>query len=359
MKSRHLPQKIAVLNIGGIGDALLFEPVLALLRQTCPTSHITLLLEDRSQSVVPLLSAINAHRSLAIQGMPKAKIFLALWKALAFQGYDAVLASGSSPFIAPLLASTGIGLRIGFNTGALSHILLTKVAPLKQQQYASAMYYQLAHAWVNALDLSPGILTDSPIPHLPPPSNTQQQWAKQLLPTSTGKPTILLHPGVSQVSVNKGIYKGWDAAHWATCIHGLTPWANVVLAGGPDDASTINSIISQLPVGLSGFVNAYGQTKNLADLAALIHQADCLLAVDSSPLHVGVGLNKPVVALFGPTNEEKLIPPNCGNVKVVTVPNLPCRPCLWHNRQVNCASSHCLLIDPVTVITTVRSLLAG
>lgn len=80
----------------------------------------------------------------------------------------------------------------------------------------------------------------------------------------------------------------------------------VVLAGGPDDKDAIAEILANkgsLPI-----ISTLGETKSLADLAALIHLADAIVCVDSAPMHVAVGLRKPVVALFGPTNPNLLIP---------------------------------------------------
>ncbi len=55
-------------------------------------------------------------------------------------------------------------------------------------------------------------------------------------------------------------------------------------------------------------VSAYGQTKSLADLAALIELCDLMVCVDSAPMHVAIGLRKPLVALFGPFNPALLVP---------------------------------------------------
>jgi ADP-heptose:LPS heptosyltransferase len=80
----------------------------------------------------------------------------------------------------------------------------------------------------------------------------------------------------------------------------------IVLAGGPDDREAIQELLANkgsLPI-----ISTFGETKSLADLAALIHLADAIVCVDSAPMHVAVGLRKPVVALFGPTNPNLLIP---------------------------------------------------
>jgi len=125
------------------------------------------------------------------------------------------------------------------------------------------------------------------------------------------------------------------------------------LVGGPDDAEAVAEILRLLPSDLDGFTSLYGQTRNLSDLAALITVADLLVCVDSSPLHLAVGLGKPVVSLFGPTDEKKLIPV-LPNVKAVTVGHLPCRPCLWDHRQINCETSDCLKIDVHEVLNTIQ-----
>lgn len=58
----------------------------------------------------------------------------------------------------------------------------------------------------------------------------------------------------------------------------------------------------------SKVVSTYGHTRNLKELVALIDICDLLVCVDSAPMHLAVALNKPVVALFGPTNEAVLLP---------------------------------------------------
>ena len=71
-----------------------------------------------------------------------------------------------------------------------------------------------------------------------------------------------------------------------------------------------------------------------------------LICVDSAPMHIGVGLKKPVIALFGPTDEAKLLP--VGNKLFTAIKNdsLTCRPCLWDKRQTSCKKTDCLNIEP-------------
>ena len=69
----------------------------------------------------------------------------------------------------------------------------------------------------------------------------------------------------------------------------------------------------------------------------------CVICVDSAPLHVAVCVKANIFAIFGPTNDEKLIP-KTKNITLIKN-DCDCRPCLWHKRSQNCESSNCLNID--------------
>src|SRR5262249_23637686 len=129
---------------------------------------------------------------------------------------------------------------------------------------------------------------------------------------SRNKVKVLIHPGTSQLAIKKGIIKTWNTHYWVHLIKELLSCddTEIILAGGPDDESTIKDIATKLEVDplfdlrKDSFISAYGYTKSLADLAALIQLSNLLVCVDSAPMHVAVALDKPVVALFGPTNPD-------------------------------------------------------
>ena len=79
------------------------------------------------------------------------------------------------------------------------------------------------------------------------------------------------------------------------------------------------------------------------DLARLTKRSETLICSDSAPMHIGVGVGTRTLALFGPTDEKKLIP---DNEKFVAIKNnCDCRPCLWDKRQTTCDELQCLKID--------------
>ncbi len=261
---------ILTINFGGIGDEIFFLPALISLKKEFPDAKITLALETRSKSIKNLTDIIDDLLLIDVKSKNK---YLELLKLVysAWRGhFDMVISSGVNKFISILLALTGIKERYGYDTGKLSRILLTKTVPLNKNQYACAMYHDLVTPITNHKTYLPEI-------------NVEQQ---EKIPNS-----ILIHPGVSKMSVQKGIIKSVTADIWAKAINLLIKQGNhVILAGGPDDNEVIEAILNFITPHPSLFTNYYGQTKNLKDLAVLIGKAEKFICPDSAPLHIAVAM---------------------------------------------------------------------
>lgn len=302
-----MTDRLLAINFGGIGDEILFLPVLAAIKKAFPSWHITLLLEPRSRTVAEITNLIDEVKLFDIKKRPLLPgDYLSLLNILQSGNYQTVISSGSSPLVACLLFASGIRRRIGYESGALSHLLLSRAIKLNKNQYAANMYHDL----VQGLDLN----QEPVLPQVTIPESNLLSM-QGLLNNFSGQ-KILIHPGTSKLAVQKGIIKTWPAVNWARLIKKLLLRENVqvILAGGPDDHETIagiNQVLAQeLPdlATIKSFVCAYGATKSLADLAALISLANLFICVDSAPMHIAVALQKPLLALFGPTAPGHLLP---------------------------------------------------
>ncbi len=349
-------RRIALINFGGIGDEILFAPVIGEIHRHLPQAELTLFLEARSRSVVELLPGVAATEALNLQGHSRLQTFADIVGRLRRGRFDAVVSSGSNPLIPVMLAASGIPVRVGFQTGLASRLLLSAEGPLDRKAYAADMYFSLARAFLGYVFGPSYQPPQRVLPELQPPSQADLQWANTLLAPAGAKPRILLHPGVSLISIQKNILKGWPATAWASLIGALAGEAQVFLVGGPDDEGAVQDILAALPADQPGFTNLYGQTRSMSQLAALIAAADLLLCVDSSPMHLAVGYQRPLVAMFGPTDEKKLVPADA-RFAVVTRPDLACRPCLWDVRQASCERPICLEVPMQDMLAAVRRLL--
>lgn len=317
-------KSILLINFGGIGDEILFLPVVQVLKKEYPASKITLCLEERSKAFLNLTNLVDAHFFADIKTKNKYIEMLKLYFKALCGKYDLVISSGANPLISILLFFTGIKTRIGYKTTSLSNKLLTHAVILNKNQYASMMYFDLV----------------KPV--------TKEKFELPIINTPNfekNKNSVLIHPGVSKISVQKNITKTFNATKWADIIKILlNNGKNVYLAGGPDDEECIELIRKELQgIDLTNFTNLYGKTKNILELVELIKKSEILICSDSAPMHIGVATNTKTIAVFGPTDDSTLIPKL--DKFIVLKNNTECRPCLWSKRQTTCKELNCLDID--------------
>lgn len=319
------PKKILMVNFGGIGDEILFLPAISSLKKEFPDAEITLALEPRSKSVKDLSNLIDEVMCVDIKGNGGKHKYTELLKFVleARKGkFDMVFSSGANQLIPILLFSTGIKQRYGYKSGFLSELLLTQAVELNKNQYASFMYHELVTPVTDKTTLYPEIDAGD-------------------IEKESG--SVLIHPGVSKMSVVKNMVKTWSPEIWAELVKKvLAKGKKVYLIGGPDDKECIEKIV-EIIGDTPNFENLYCTTKNIMDLARLTKRSETLICSDSAPMHIGVGVGTRTLALFGPTDEKKLIP---DNEKFVAIKNnCDCRPCLWDKRQTTCDELKCLKID--------------
>ena len=321
--------KILAVNFGGIGDEILFLPALISLKKEFPDAKITLALEPRSKSVRDLTDVIDDLIFVDIKNKNKYIELLKLILTARTRGFDLAITAGGNKFMSIILFLTGAKKRYGYDCGALSQKLLTRAVPLNKNQYAAKMYHDL---------VTPVTKNITELPEI-------NVAAQEKIPNS-----VLIHPGVSKMSVQKGMIKTVPPQVWAETIDLLVAKGKkVILAGGPDDKECIETILKTVKT--NDFENFYGKTKNLRELAELIGRAETFLCSDSAPLHVAVAMGTKTYAIFGPTDDKKLIPPMVTAIKAND--NCSLKPCLWEKRQTTCGSLDCLKITAQDIINQI------
>ncbi len=325
---------ILTINFGGIGDEIFFLPTIISLKKEFPEAKIALALEPRSKSVKDLTNLID---DLIFVDIKRKNKYIELLKLIfkARKGhFDIVISSGGNKFISILLWLTGIKKRYGYNTGKLSEILLTKTVPLNKNQYACDMYHDLINPLTDKKTFLPEI-------------NIEQQ---EKIPNS-----VLIHPGVSKMSIQKGMTKTITPEKWAETINMLLERnKKVILAGGPDDDECIQKILSRIDLNNNNFENFYGKTKNIRELAILIGKAEKFICSDSAPLHIAVAMKTKTYPIFGPTDDKKLIPQSDLIIPIKANDTCPIKPCLWEHRQTTCQSLDCLNISAEDIINKIN-----
>lgn len=345
MKSKK--NKLLVINFGGLGDQILFLPALKTIKKAYADSHITFVTEPRSKSFDKLTDLIDETVICDIKGKNKYKNIISFLLKTVTQKFDTVISSGSSPQVSVLLFLTGIKRRIGYACGILSRILLTDSVSLNKNQYAANMYHDL----VKYLD------NDKYCNCLPEINISEEIIKKQKqIIGKTDKKIIIIHPGVSKLSIQKNILKFWKTSDWAELIKKLINTGNykVILTGGPDDKDISSALQKEFADVENDIIDLTNKTPDITDLAAIIKLTDMIVCVDSAPMHLGIAVKTPTIALFGPTDERKLFPIKSDDYVAITADNLQCRPCLWDKRQTSCENPVCLDIPVKKVFDAIE-----
>ena len=156
--------------------------------------------------------------------------------------------------------------------------------------------------------------------------------------------------GISVSASERWLTKSWPVTHMAKLCEELgRKQIRVVITGTEKDLELAKTIANMAKD--ANIINACGKT-TVNQLASLIKRCAVFVCVDSSPLHIAAAMNTPFVALFGPTDPNRHLPP--AKNFVVIKKDWPCRPCY----KSKCRERKCMeLINPTEVLATVEALL--
>ncbi|MEM9770836.1 MAG: glycosyltransferase family 9 protein [Cyanobacteria bacterium P01_D01_bin.73] len=290
--------QILALVPGGIGDQVLFFPTLAQLKQAYPNAEIDVVVEPRARVAYRICKPVRDTIPFDFKDRSSPADWGNLIGTIRDREYDAVLSLGQRWAVGLLLWLTGIPVRVGF--AGSGKFFLTQSVSLQKEQYAADMYHDLVSGFGIHGD-RPGLSAQVPQGDL--------EWAeaeqKELGVKDTGY--VLLHGGSSTLAKVKGIDKIYPVKSWQTVIATLSdrkPDLPIVLVEGPEDGEFVESIRTVCP--------DIKTTKpgNIGQLAAMAAAANLMLCTDSGPMHVSVAVGTYTIALFGPTDPAKLLPPS-------------------------------------------------
>jgi lipopolysaccharide heptosyltransferase II len=128
--------------------------------------------------------------------------------------------------------------------------------------------------------------------------------------------------------------KKWPLDKFANLADQLTQRYNIriVITGSLADKKEAEELAQQTK---SKPIIACGKT-DIMQLAALIGKCEVYLTADSAPMHIAAAVNTPFVALFGPTDPKRHLPP--ASQFSIIYKDIKCSPCY----KTKCESRECL-----------------
>ena len=128
--------------------------------------------------------------------------------------------------------------------------------------------------------------------------------------------------------------KRWPVEYFAELVRSVAqkyPDARFVILGSKEDQSLGEAVSRAAP---PRCLNLCGAT-SLPEMVEWLRRCEFMVTNDTGPMHVAAALDKPLVAIFGPTEPRRTGP--YGYLENVMRIDLPCSPCL---------KSHCVYEKP-------------
>ena len=326
-------QRILIRSTNWVGDTVMMLPSLVAVRKTFPRAEITVL---TTPWVLPLFENHPAVDRTIVMDKGRGLIrefkeVLLIISRLRSVRFDlAVLFQNA--FEAALLSYLGgIRYRVGYNTDGRGFFLTHRV--IRDEEILSAHQIDYFLGLVGAMGWQ--VTETKPVVYL----NEEDTKAINRILSSEGicdnDVLVGLNPGAAY-----GPAKRWPAERFAV----IGDWASkrwnakVVLFGSSSEAVIAEDVATHMK---AEALNMSGKT-TLGQAMALIKRCDFFLTNDSGLMHIAAALNRPLVAMFGPTNHLQTRP--VSRYARMVRHDFECSPCL---KEVCPLDHRCMLsIEP-------------
>lgn len=307
--------KICVIKPSALGDVVQSLPLLPVLRQRFPESHISWVINRELSDLLTGHSCLNELIPFDRRGgVPD---WWRLLRQLRNSQFDLVLDLQGLLRTGVMSFATRAPVRIGLQTAREgSHLACHHLLPDTGIQVPAHR-----RAWRVAEELGLGDLQSQTEIAIP---DVDRTWAESLRASLPG-PLLVIQPGTRWQT------KQWPIRHFAEVTRRAIRKMNcsVVVIGSRNESAGAQELVEmvQYVAPHSELRSLAGQT-TLKQLAALLQRADLVLSNDSGPLHLAAGLGTPVVGIFTCTSPVRSGPPPSPFHQLVAT-------------QLPCAASYC------------------
>ena len=364
--------RVLVVKLADIGDAVLALPAIQALRSAAPSATIDVLTTGAGANVFNRSPAVSDVLTLQkqqfdrISGLASPGAILdliTLSRTLRGRRYDIVvllhhLTTGFGALKFRSLASVaGAPVVAGLDNGRGSFLTHRAIDYGFGERSETAYGLEIVRAL--------GIEYQTSHPAIKIDESARSAAAELLEQHQFGTEYAMMHTEVGEFSPARA----WSDQHFATLAQEIQRKHRlpVVLVGVDAHRPGLQSIIEA-----SGAINLCGQT-SFDQLCALIEGASLVVGADSSVAHIAAAFNRPLVALFGPSNHRAWKPagshvvrigqaPERKHRQIVLTQDVPCAPCIYRGfslgRPAGCRSRRCMTeLMPADVFRTLNNVI--
>jgi heptosyltransferase-2 len=341
-------ERVVVRAPNWLGDAVLALPALAAVRRRFARAELTVAGPASVAAVFRERTEVAPDRVLELSADPRGAL-----AALEGGRFDLGVLFPNSFRSAWQLRRARVPHRWGYATASRGWLLTRAVRRRPARSAAGPHQCDYYRALVGALDCT--------APAGEPPrlaaSEASAARAAALLAqhkVPAGVPIVALAPGAAY-----GQAKQWPPDRMAELASRLVAAHDAVclVVGASHDRPAARAIESWLrahvPAVLPRVVDLVGRT-SLGALVGVAAQSSVLVSNDSGAMHLAAALGRPVVAIFGPTDERATRP--LGDHEVIFEPVF-CRPCMLRDCPIDHRCMKRITVD--TVLAAVSRRLAA
>jgi len=306
-------RRVLVIRPGGIGDAVLFYPMLRALREAWREVKIEVLAERRNEGLFRANDLVD--RVISYDSGLGGRLLGAL-----HGNYDVVIDTEQYHYLSAVIAYlTKAPVRCGFDTRGRGGLFTHRVH-YDDQTYEVLSFLDLARTVTGSSHSF-----DPEAPFFPVRQDLLER-ASERYGIARGRGTVVIQPGASIVQ------RRWEAEKFrAVAAWVVSRGWRTILVGGSSEREPAHRIAK----GLSSdrIVDLCGKLP-LAETAAVVALSDLYVGSDTGVMHIAYGVGTPTVHLFGPGVLEKWAPR--GSRYQAISKKLPCSPCIRYNYVPPC-----------------------
>jgi heptosyltransferase-2 len=314
--------RILLFHTAFIGDIILMLPLAQALRAQYPAAAITAVTVPQSAPVLRDHPAVDRVITYDKKGSERGlRGIFTLAQHLRALRFDVAIVPHRSLRSAVVVWLARIPRRIGFST-SIGRIFFTDVVP----------YGKALHEIERNLGLLRPLGTDNAdlrLPELHPRAEDRKVVDGFLRSYRLRWPSFSADSMVAIAPGSVWLTKRWPSEAYTALVQALVArgWG-VVLIGGPEDQGLCHLITEA--AGKPGTILNGAGAFTLLQSAELLRRCSVLVSNDSAPMHLGVAMQTPVVAVYGATIPGFGFAPLGKRDRVVEIEGLSCRPCGIH-----------------------------
>jgi len=328
--------KVLFFALGGIGDFIMFTPMVQKILSECEPESISFVVEN----------SVCAQIASSFPRTEKVCIYETLWKtvkSLKKTHFDVSIGIGARAALLPYLL--GIKKRVGlkYRTPFVRSTTLRGSWSLFLTDVCGESDLTNHNVIENIKLLKPmGIaITASDVKlHLPTPKKAFRRTEAFLDGSKARKHNKVLigvHPGTNSSQA----FKRWPLCHFSRLCDLLVDefHALLLIFEGPDEGGLGEQIIE---TGKSGSGMLLIKGFSIHEVTALISRCNFMVSSDSGLSHIAAAVGTPPFTIYGPANEKQSSPWRYDDL-VIKNRGLECRPCYTRpGQKIDCDKKLCL-----------------